>query len=61
MEVTARIQYLTYLLIGIIFLITGFALSELEILQVNTDNFDTWIEFLAPWIGDEEGGLPRPW
>jgi len=63
MELTTRLKYVTFILIGIIFIITGLALNELSILgKVGPGNFDKWYQFLAPWVGtDGSGGLPVPW
>ena len=48
--------------VSLFFILTGFALSELDIMNSITPNdFDRWVDFLSPWIGDEDGGLPRPW
>lgn len=63
MELETRITYLSYILVGIIFIIVGLALNETESLStVNNYNFDQWVDFLKPWIGTEENeGLPLPW
>ena len=62
MEINNRIKYLTFFIVSLFFILTGFALSELDIMNSITPNdFDRWVDFLSPWIGDEDGGLPRPW
>ena len=68
MKLETRITYITFLILGIIFILVGQALNELDIIEtVNAtstgggDNIDKWYEFLLPWIGDESSGLPTPW
>jgi len=63
MEVTTRMKYLSFIILGVMFIITGFALNEPSILaQVNPSNIDKWYKFLAPWVGESgKGGLPVPW
>ena len=63
MELSRRIKYFTFLILGVIFLLSGFALSELDVLsQINHDDLNAWYEFLAPWVGNPaQNGLPVPW
>ena len=63
MELTKRLSYLTYLIIGILFIIAGLALDETSIYStVDSYDFNQWYDFLGPWLGgDGKGSLPVPW
>jgi hypothetical protein len=76
MELTKRITYLSFLLIGILFILIGFALNELDVIaqvnqireaaQTSRVSFDEWYGFLETWLGNENDGgftqgLPVPW
>jgi hypothetical protein len=67
MELTKRITYLSFLLIGIVFVLIGLALNETDIIaKVNAYDFNQWYSFLETWVGNEfeDGftqGLPTPW
>ncbi len=68
MKLETRINYITFLILGLIFILVGQALNELDIIEsINAnssgsgENFDAWYEFLLPWVGDENSGLPTPW
>lgn len=62
MEINKRILYLSYLIIGFIFIVTGVALKEPEFLvEVFNYSPEDWYVFLLPWIGDAESGFPTPW
>lgn len=68
MSLDTRINYITFLLIGIIFLLVGNALDELSIIRdINAfstgtgDDLKLWYDFLRPFIGDSGNGLPPPW
>ncbi len=62
MKFEKRIAYLTYLIIGFIFIVAGLAINEQNILS---DAFNStpedWYQFLMPWLGDSENGIPVPW
>ncbi|MCY3410949.1 MAG: hypothetical protein INQ03_04845 [Candidatus Heimdallarchaeota archaeon] len=62
MELNKRILYISYIIIGLIFVITGMALNETEILRdVFESNSEQWYTFLMPWLGDSNTGIPVPW
>ena len=67
MKIEARANYIAFLIIGIIFILLGGALNELEwIKEANSwsvsenEELDKWYKFLNPFIGDESNGLPAP-
>jgi hypothetical protein len=67
-KLESRINNIATLVIGIIFILVGVTLDDLEIIEtaiswsVNQgENPDLWYEFLKPWIGDEGNGVPVPW
>ena len=68
MNLESRINNIAILVIGIIFILVGAALDDLEVIEtaigwsVNKgENPDLWYEFLKPWIGHEGNGVPTPW
>ena len=62
MNLDRKLTNFTFILLGILFLVVGFALDELDILvAIDTSNLDTWYKFLMPWVGDAVSGLPTPW
>ncbi|OLS28291.1 MAG: hypothetical protein HeimC2_07830 [Candidatus Heimdallarchaeota archaeon LC_2] len=68
MKIETRINYITFLILGLIFILVGQALNELDIIDtINAasagegNDFDIWYQFLLPWVGDESSGLPTPW
>ncbi|MHA2501466.1 MAG: hypothetical protein ACXAE3_01150 [Candidatus Kariarchaeaceae archaeon] len=65
MELSLRIKYFTFLILGVMFIVTGIALNELDILaEITRGDFDAWYDFLAPWVGSSErpnSQLPVPW
>ena len=68
MKIETRINYITFLILGLIFILVGQSLNELDIIErINAtsggsgEDFDAWYEFLLPWVGDESSGLPTPW
>lgn len=68
MKLESRVNYIVFLVIGIIFILVGIALDEMKTIEtainwsVNSgSNLDKWYEFLKPWIGDEDNGIPGPW
>lgn len=65
MQIESRINYITFLVIGIIFILVGLALDELSVIEnVNrwsVNNLNSWYDFLLPWVGEEGNGLPEPW
>jgi hypothetical protein len=68
LKLEARIHYIAFIIVGIIFMLVGQALNELDIIEtinassIGTSNeLDQWYEFLLPYIGDSENGLPIPW
>lgn len=54
MKITARLLQISIIMLGIVFLLMGNALSELDILasvnELRSTNVDAWKEFLLPWI-----------
>jgi hypothetical protein len=64
-KLESRINYIAFLVIGFIFILVGVALNELDPIEVankwSDNNLDMWHDFLKPWIGDENNGLPEPW
>ena len=68
MRLESRINYIAFIVIGIIFILVGQALNELSVIEaVNANSvgdgndLDKWYEFLLPYVGDENNGLPPPW
>lgn len=68
MKIEARANYIAFLVIGIIFILLGGALNELDLIkEANSwsvgegDDLEKWYEFLNPFIGDKNNGLPPPW
>ena len=69
MKIEARANYIAFLVIGVIFILLGGALNELEwIKEANSwsvgeseGDLDKWYEFLNPFVGDKNNGLPPPW
>ena len=62
MNLDRKLTNFTFILLGILFLVVGFALNELDILvAVDTSSLDAWYVFLMPWVGDAISGLPTPW
>ena len=64
----SRINYIAFIVLGIIFILVGQALNELDVTEAinansvsKDDNLTKWYEFLLPWVGDEATGLPTPW
>ena len=63
MKLEGRLRYISLLLLGILFIVTGIALNELNILtEVTNGSLDSWYVFLMPWIGAlqhaEQNGAP---
>lgn len=62
MQLEKRIQIILFLVIGIIFILSGIALNEINIIsKVNHSTLSDWYNFLLPWIGSGKGGLKHPW
>jgi hypothetical protein len=64
----SRINYIAFIILGIIFILVGQALNELDVIEAinansvgQDDDLDKWYEFLLPWVGDSNQGLPTPW
>ena len=62
MEINRRLIYISYLVLGLILITAGLALNEQDILAgVFNRSPEDWYNFLMPWIGNSENGLPTPW
>lgn len=68
MRFESRINYIAFIILGIIFILVGQALNELDVIEAinansvgQDDDLDKWYEFLLPWVGDRDKGLPTPW
>lgn len=68
MRFESRINYIAFIILGIIFILVGQALNELDVIEAinansvgQNDDLDKWYEFLLPWVGDQDMGLPTPW
>lgn len=68
MRFESRINYIAFIILGIIFILVGQALNELDVIEAinansvgQDDDLDKWYEFLLPWVGDSDKGLPTPW
>ncbi|MFV2014632.1 MAG: hypothetical protein ACC656_04350 [Candidatus Heimdallarchaeota archaeon] len=68
MKFESRINYIAFIILGIIFILVGLALNELNVIETinatsvgDGDDLDKWYKFLLPYIGDESSGLIPPW
>ncbi|MDH5401046.1 MAG: hypothetical protein OEZ01_02820 [Candidatus Heimdallarchaeota archaeon] len=62
MKLENRVKYISFLIIGVLFLIIGNTLDELDIIKnVLNASFDEWYVFMLPWLGSAEEGIPTPW
>lgn len=62
MKFEKRIAYITWIVVGIIFVVAGLAIKEPQILSdAFSSSPEDWYELLMPYIGNSENGIPVPW